>query len=149
VPDPALHRYFWPAVEFMLGLSCKEGVIQHHHLGASGASAGPGYPLQFLSPLDARWRGSSRAAFSPDSDINWRYAVPHWFSIHTLRVRIRAWGFRYFRFYPLRCPKLPSMAILGFGFASQTQGIYSRRPPAFEITAKAVCCAGKWHPCHF
>jgi hypothetical protein len=34
----------------------------------------------------------------------WRYAVPHWFSIYTLRVRIRAWGFRYFRFYPLRGP---------------------------------------------
>jgi hypothetical protein len=47
--------------------------------------------------------------------------VPHEF-IHTLRVRIRAWGFRYFRFYPLRCSKLPSMLFLGCGVASQTQG---------------------------
>jgi hypothetical protein len=36
-------------------MQAKEGAIQHHHMGASGASAGPGYPLQFLSPL----RGSA------------------------------------------------------------------------------------------
>jgi hypothetical protein len=78
-------------------------------MGASGASAGPGYPLQFLSPLDARWRGSSRAAFSPDRGMYRRYAVRQWFSIYTLRVRIRAWGFRYFRFYPLRGRKTESL----------------------------------------
>jgi hypothetical protein len=57
--------------------------------------------------------------------------VPHWFFIYTLRVRTWAWGFRYFRFYPLRgrkpkafaFPKAASMPLLGFGFASQTQKI--------------------------
>jgi hypothetical protein len=49
--------------------------------------------------------------------------VPHWFSIYTLRVRIGAWGFRYFRFYPLRCSKMASMPFLSCGFASQTQEI--------------------------
>jgi hypothetical protein len=54
----------------------------------------------------------------------------HWFSIYTLRVRIRAWGFRYFRFYPLRgrkptafaFPETASMPLLGWGFVSQTLG---------------------------
>jgi hypothetical protein len=41
-----------------------------------------------------------------------RYAVLHWF-IHTLRVRIGAWGFRYFRSYPLR----ESKPLRGFDFA--------------------------------
>jgi hypothetical protein len=36
-------------------------------------------------------------------------------------ARAKAYGFR--------LPNLPSMAILGFGFAKQTQGIYSRRHP--------------------
>jgi hypothetical protein len=39
-------------------------------------------------------------------------------------------GFRYFRFYPLRCPETASVLFQGCGFASQTQGIYPRRPPA-------------------
>jgi hypothetical protein len=45
-----------------------------------------------------------------------RYAVRPWFSIHTLRVRMWAWGFRYFRFYPLRGRKSPAVAIFAFGF---------------------------------
>jgi hypothetical protein len=44
-----------------------------------------------------------------------RYAVRHGFSIYTLRVRIRAGGFRYFRFYPLRCRKTASCRFSALG----------------------------------